>query len=317
MYSIGIDLGGTNIAGGIVDTEGRILYKKSVPTLRSRGALAVIGDIAALCTALYTEFGLQKNAISAVGVGVPGLVERQSGVIFFSNNLGWDNLPIRDMLEKAVGLPVRLENDASVAGIAEFAAGVSRGTNNSLFITLGTGVGGGVIIDGKLFTGAHCAGTELGHFPFNIDGELCSCGLRGCWETYASASALIRMGKEAAERDPQSRIAAIAGSTYQIDAKAVVAAAKEGDPAARDVFDRYCYYVAMGIAGLINIFDPEIVVIGGGVSGAGEFLLNPVREIVKAHTVAISEQARPRIELASLGNDAGIIGAAMLTRMDD
>lgn len=315
MYYIGIDLGGTNIAGGIVDQNGQIVYKKSIPTGSDRGVKAVIADMASLCDMLCLEYGVNKSAVSAVGIGVPGVVDRNTGAIFFSNNLGWDELPIRGMLADAIGLTVYMENDASVAGIAEYAAGVSKGTKNSLFITLGTGVGGGVIIDGKLFSGAHGAGTELGHFPFAIDGEECSCGLRGCWENYASATALIRMGREAVEKHPESKILEIAGSPEKINALTIEKAAKAGDIPAKEVFDRYCYYVAMGIAGLINIFDPEIVAIGGGVSGAGDYLLEPVRKIVREHTVAMSEETRPRIEIAKLGNDAGIIGAAMLPQL--
>ena len=203
---------------------------------------------------------------------------------------------------------------ATVAGLAESVAGVSAGIENSVFLTLGTGVGGGIVLGGKVYSGTNGVGSELGHMITVIDGELCTCGNRGCWERYASATALIRMGREAAEKHPESRIAAsVNGRLDDITAKTVIDAAKAGDEAANEVFERYVYYLCAGLVNIINFIDPEVIVLGGGVSHAGQFLLDAVNRRLPS-MVFYKTMPYARVALATLGNDAGIIGAAMLPK---
>ncbi len=311
MVNIGIDLGGTNIAAGIVDRTGKIVAKASCPTLADRPAQAVAADMSALCLKLMAENGVAMSQIGSVGVGLPGVADCEAGMVPFCTNLGWHDVPLRALLQERINKPVYLENDANVAALAEASAGISRGASDSIFITLGTGVGGGVISGGRLLRGRYGKGAELGHFIYQPGGEPCSCGLNGCWERYASATALIRMAQQAVGKNEAHPIAKLAGGTARISARTVIDAAREGDPTAKDIFAQYCRHVAAGLITLCNIFDPQIVAIGGGVSGAGEFLLAPVREMVQPR-VFCSRLGTPRIEKALLGNDAGIIGAAML-----
>lgn len=312
MLYIGVDLGGTNIAAGLVDEEGKILYKISCPTGVERGAEAVIGDIAKLSQRVIDETGHKTSDIKAIGVGVPGICHPDNGVVEFCTNLFWHSVPLREIMNRTLDVPVFIGNDATVAGLAESVAGVSKGVKNSVFITLGTGVGGGIVIDNKVYAGTHGIGSELGHMIIVADGEPCTCGNYGCWERYTSATAMIRMGREAVKNHPDSAIlAACGGEPEKITAKHVMDAAKAGDPAGKEVFDKYVHYLAVGIISIINVLDPEVIALGGGVSAAGEFLRDAVRADVDK-MVFCKEVPYARIELAVLGNDAGIIGAAML-----
>ena len=312
MLYIGVDLGGTNIAAGLVDEEGKILHKCSRPTGVERGAEAVIGDIAGLCQQVMDETGHTAADIKAIGVGVPGICHPDNGVVEFCTNLFWHKVPLRQIMNRTLDIPVFIGNDATVAGLAESVAGVSRGSANSVFITLGTGVGGGIVVDHKVYSGTHGIGSELGHMVIVADGEPCTCGNHGCWERYTSATAMIRMGKEAAKEHPESAILVnCGGDPDKITAKHVMDAAKAGDAAGMEVFKKYVHYLAVGIVSIINILDPEVIALGGGVSAAGEFLRDAVRAEVDT-MVFCKEVPYARIELAVLGNDAGIIGAAML-----
>ena len=311
MYYIGIDLGGTNIAAGIVDENGKIIKKDSVPTKHERGAEAVCLDMAKLAEKLIADSGIDRAQFKAIGVGIPGLANFETGFVYKCANLYWENVEMSKIMHTVTDLPIYLENDATVAGLAESVAGISKGYDNSIFLTLGTGVGGGIVIGGKIYTGNNHIRSEIGHMTFDVHGEECPCGNRGCWERYASATALINMGKKAVEEDPESLILKKAGSVDNITARDVIDSAREGDKTAYKVYDQYIYYLAMGIVSLIHLFDPEIIAIGGGVSGAGEFLLEPLRKEVYKH-VFCADIGYAKIELATLGNDAGIIGAAML-----
>lgn len=311
MFDIGIDLGGTNIAVGIVDESGKMIYKDSRPTLAQRPAQEVIADMGALCLKVLRDSGISEEQIASIGIGIPGPTDNQNGVIPFCANLGWDNVPIRSLLHDVIDKPIYLENDANVAALAEAQAGICAGAQNCLFITLGTGVGGGVIVGGKLLRGHFGKGGELGHFIYQPDGEICPCGLKGCWERYASATALIRTGKQIVGENDAHPIAVFAGGIDKIQAYHIIECAKNGDADAKAVFDDYCRHVAMGLVSLTNIFDPQIIAVGGGVSGAGEYLLEPVRRIVDELTFC-RFLGTPRIEKALLGNDAGLIGAAAL-----
>ena len=255
-----------------------------------------------------------KDEIDTIGAGVPGVADPRTGPIAFCTNLGWKDVPFREEMRRWIDKPVYFDNDATVAGLAEYHAGVSAGTHSSVFITLGTGVGGAIILNGKVGSGFHGVGSEIGHMIFGVDGEPCTCGNRGCLERYCSATAIIRMAREAVKDCPDSLILQKAGGNPEkINAKIVIDSAREQDPTGVTVFDRYVRYLAQAIASIVAFLDPEVVVLGGGVSKAGAFLLDAVRRAVPEYLL-YKELPFARIELAELGPDAGIIGAAMLGR---
>jgi len=309
MYYVGVDVGGTNLKAGVVDEQGRIVSKVDCPTQVERGHEAVVEDMARLALKAIEKAGVSLDEVKSVGVGIPGILDPRTGRVPFCTNLGWHDVPVIQLMQKIIDKPIYVDNDATVATLAENVAGVSAGAKSSVFLTLGTGVGGGVVIDGKVYSGAHGVGSELGHMITVAGGELCTCGNRGCWERYASATALIRMGAEAAKKHPES----VLNQAKNISAKTVIDAAKAGDKAALEVFDEYTEHLAVGMVNIINFIDPEIIAVGGGVSAAGEFLIKPVREKL-AKKIFYKAMPYARVELATLGNDAGIIGAAMLGR---
>ena len=312
MYYIGLDVGGTTFKAGVVTEDGRIVHKDAMPTGIERPYQEIIADMAALCKKVAADAGIEMSEIKSIGVGVPGLFDNKTGMIPFCTNLGWHDIPFVAEMKKHLDTPVYGDNDATVAGLAESVAGVSAGIKDSVFLTLGTGVGGGIIIDGKPYSGAHGCGSEIGHMMIKMGGELCTCGNYGCFERYASATAIIREARKAIVEYPESSmLAACGGDPEKLNAKIVIDAARAGDETAKTVFDGYVHALAVGIINIINMLDPEVIVLGGGVSAAGEFLLNAVREAVKP-MVFFKTMPYARIELAQLGNDAGIIGAAML-----
>lgn len=314
MLTVGVDLGGTNIAVGVVDEAGRILHKDSAPTGAHREPEAVIADIAATIKKVVADANIDMGRIASVGVGSPGTIKADTGEVVYANNLRWHFVPLGGQLSRLLDKPVFVNNDANVAALGELMVGGAKGRKNAIMLTLGTGVGGGIIIDGKIFSGAYGAGGELGHMCVVVDGEMCTCGNAGCLESYASATALINRGKEDVVQNPDGMIARLAGGDPdKVNAKIVVDSAKAGDPSAVKLFERYVYILSMGMVSLINAFDPEVFVLGGGVAGAGKFLLDAVTEQVEKHVYSKSV-THATIELAVLGNDAGIIGAAMLGR---
>lgn len=314
MLYIGIDLGGTNIAAGIVNEEGKILFKGERKTLVGRPYQQIIQDMGELAVELLKNASISVEEIAAIGVGIPGIGDNRTGNIIFCTNLFWNNIPLREELQKYINLPVYIENDATVAGFAESVAGISKNSRSSVFLTLGTGVGAGIIIDGKPWVGAHGVASEIGHITLEIDGIPCTCGKDGCLERYCSATALIRMGKEACYMHPNCAIArACEGDLEKMSAKIIVDAAKEGDDIAVRLFHRYCRYLALAVNTVTSFLDPEIVVLGGGVSKAGSFLLDTVRAKLP-HYLMYKELPYPELALAELGNDAGIIGSALITK---
>ena len=314
MVYVGIDLGGTSIKAGLVDEQGKILCKATCPTLVERGARPVVDDMAKLSLEVIEKGGYTLDDVKAIGIGLPGIQDPRTGIVPFCTNLYWHEVPVIVWMQETINKPIYIGNDATVAGLAESVAGVSAGIENSVFLTLGTGVGGGIVLGGKVYSGTNGVGSELGHMITVIDGELCTCGNRGCWERYASATALIRMGREAAEKHPESLIASgVNGRLDDITAKTVIDAAKAGDEAANEVFERYVYYLCAGLVNIINFIDPEVIVLGGGVSHAGQFLLDAVNRRLPS-MVFYKTMPYARVALATLGNDAGIIGAAMLGR---
>ena len=312
MLYIGIDVGGTGIQIGIVDEKGTIIEKGAIVTRPEEGYEKMIKDMADCALETLAKSGHDLIEIRSIGVGVPGIADQKTGVIPFCTNLGWHNVPFREEFQKHIDKPVYIDNDATVAALAESVAGVSAGSDSSVMLTLGTGVGGGIIVHGKIWSGSHGVGSEIGHMILELDGEPCTCGNRGCLERYCSATAIIRMAREAVATHPDSMILTMAGGDpAKINAKIVFDAAAESDPAATKVFRRYISYLAQAIASICNFFDPDVVVLGGGVSKSGDALLVPLREEVPKHVI-FKTMPMARIEAARLGPDAGIIGAAML-----
>ena len=309
-YYIGIDLGGTNIAAGVVSSDFKILSKVSVPTARPRPCREICADMVAVALKAVEEAGLSVDDIESVGIGAPGTVNSETGTIEYSNNLDFYNEPVADYIKEHIALPVYVENDANAAAYGEFIAGSARNVHNAVCITLGTGVGGGIIIDDKIYSGFNFAGAEIGHTVIEVDGPECTCGRRGCFEVYSSATGLIRMTSEAMDSHPESKMHEMVGD--HISGRLAFNAMRAGDAAAKEVVDKYIKYLAAGIANVINIFQPEILCIGGGVCNEGDALMIPLREAVKEQVYSKRSERNTEIVRASLGNEAGIIGAAFL-----
>lgn len=313
MYYIGIDLGGTNIAAGITDTEGRILHKDALSTGASRDKDAILEDIVTLCHMLCRDAKIGEAEIARVGIAVPGGVDAATGEILFTPNIpSFSGINICDILSaKLGGKPVLLANDANAAALAEARVGAAKGAASAVMITLGTGIGGGIIVNGRIYTGFNGLAAELGHFVIRKDGVPCSCGQRGCFETYASATALIRMTKEELDRCFVSGEGTLMAESRKLNACVAFDAYRAGDVAAKRVIEQYIGYLASGIASLINIFQPEVFIIGGGVANERQFLLDLLAPHIDAEDFARNAKKRTRIVTAVCGNDAGIIGAAM------
>lgn len=312
MVYIGIDLGGTGIAVGIVNEEGKIIQKGSAPTLAMRPYQEIVKDMATVSLETLKEAGFTIQDVHSVGIGVPGIANPKTGIVVFCTNLSWHDVPLREEFQKYIDKPVFIDNDATVAGYAESVAGISAGCHSSVFLTLGTGVGGGIVINGKPWSGFHNVGSEIGHITLELDGEPCSCGNKGCLERYCSATAIIRMARQALAVHPESLMMELCQNNMEnVNAKLVFDAAREGDETALKIFRRYVKYMAQAINNIIAFLDPEVIVLGGGVSKAGDFLLDAVRAEVPQYLM-FKTMPHPRVEIASLGADAGIIGAAML-----
>lgn len=311
MY-IGIDLGGTNIAAGLVDDSGKIVYKTSIPTMKERESSEIIRDMAMLAKKITADAGYTESDIKGVGIGCPGTVNDAEGTVVYANNLKMNNTPMAAEFKKYFNVPVSLENDANAAAYGEYITN-GNGASSYVFITLGTGVGGGVIIDGKIYRGFNCAGAEIGHTSIIMGGKPCTCGRRGCYEAYASVTALIEQTKEAMEKHPESSMNDWANKKGKVSGRTSFDCAKEGDAAAIEVRDRYIRYVAEGISNMINIFQPEMFVIGGGISREGDVLLKPIIEYVNSNDYN-RHMPKTEIKIAELFGDAGIVGAAMAAK---
>lgn len=309
-YYVGIDLGGTNIAAGVVDEKFRIIARSKLKTNRELSGDEVIRCCAEAARLAVENAGLKMENISAVGLGSPGTVNCETGVIEYANNLNFANTPAAEILRSELGIPAYAENDANAAAYAEFVAGSAVGAKDVVCITLGTGVGGGIIIGGKLYSGFNYGGAELGHTVIDINGPECTCGRHGCFEVYSSATGLIRMTIEAMNEHPESLMHSMMGD--HVSAKLAFAAMRAGDETAKAVVDKYIKYLAAGITNTINVFQPDILCIGGGVCNEGDNLLIPLREQVAGEVYTRRGSKKTKIVIASLGNDAGIIGAAYL-----
>lgn len=313
MYRIGVDLGGTNIATGVIDENYKIIGRGKVKTRAPRPAEAIFDSIKEAVDMAVVNAGISYDEITSVGIGTPGSVNKDTGAIEFSNNLKFHNVPAKAMLEERLKKPIYLENDANAAALGEAVAGSGHGVKNFVAVTLGTGVGSGIIIDGKIYRGSNFCGGEMGHMVINVDGIPCNCGRKGCWEKYASATALVSQAVEAMQGDKASLLwQTCDGDLNKVDGKSIFDAVDLGDETAKAVVDRYLYYVAIGIANVVNALQPETVCVGGGISGQGEKILQPIRDMVKAERYSVYAENQANIVPALLGNDAGIIGAALL-----
>lgn len=313
-YYVGIDLGGTNIVAGVVDEDYNIIAKASTKTNCPRPEKEIADDMARMALQAVKNAGLTIDDIEWIGVGTPGIANSATGVIEYSNNLGFCNTPMVKYIQETISKPVFIENDANAAAYGEYVAGAAKGAKNAVCITLGTGVGGGIIIDGKIYSGSNFAGAEIGHTVIEVDGAQCSCGRKGCFEAYSSATGLIRMSKEAMEAFPDSIMNRMAEEKGKVTARTSFDAMRAGDKAAKDVVDKYIKYLAAGITNTINIFQPDVLCIGGGVCNEGDPLLLPVKALVKEEVYTRNSEKNAEIVIAKLGNDAGIIGAAFLGR---
>ena len=316
-YYVGIDLGGTNIVAGVVDEEYNIIAKASTKTNCPRPEKEIAEDMAKMALAAVKKAELTLSDIEWIGIGTPGIANSKTGIIEYSNNLGFKNTPMVKYIEEAIGrndTPVFIENDANAAAYGEYVAGAAKGAKNAVCITLGTGVGGGIIINGKIYSGSNFAGAEIGHTVIEVDGAQCSCGRKGCFEAYSSATGLIRMSKETMEAFPDSIMNKMAQEKGKVTARTSFDAMRAGDKPAKDVVDKYIKYLAAGITNTINIFQPDVLCIGGGVCNEGDPLLLPMKELVKKEVYTRDSEKNCDIVIAKLGNDAGIIGAAFLGR---
>lgn len=312
-YYVGIDLGGTNIAAGVTDENGTFIAKYSTKTNAGKPFEALVGDIAETAYKTIETAGLTISDISALGLGTPSCINPKTNRLVNANNLNWVNVPLYDEIKKYFDIPVFIQNDAACAALGEMMKGAASEYDSAVMITLGTGIGGGIILDRKLFNGCDSMGAEIGHTKLVYNGLPCTCGKNGCFECYASATALINQAKNAAYSHPRSIMNDMCkGSLNFMDAKIPFDAAKQGDPTAKTVIGRYIDYLAAGISSLVAVFRPQAVIIGGGVSTQGDYLIKPLKKSLYDCTFSAEQIDIPEIVTAKLGNDAGIIGAAML-----
>lgn len=314
QYAIGVDLGGTSIKAGLVDAQNRIVEKVSCETNLPRPEREVEQRIAGLCEKLCVQAGVSlATQVASIGIGTPGSVNAETGIVDFSENFNYRNWHLAEAMETLLRRGVHIENDANAAAYGEYIAGAARGAKCAVAITLGTGIGGGIIIDGKIFSGFNSAGAELGHTVIVKGGRPCMCGRRGCWEQYASARALTEDTRAALREAPDNIMwQYIAGDLARVDAKTAFDAMRAGDALGTRLVQDFIEYVACGVTNVINIFQPEIICIGGGVSKEGEPLRKRICEIVDQEDYARDGMKRTRIVIAQLRNNAGIIGAANL-----
>ena len=316
MYYIGIDVGGTNLVAGLVDADGRIRDKASRPVPRDMTARQFGGYLVELAEQVCDKTGTARDQVEAVGIGLPGAVDNTAGLFVHNPNMPFSdkNVPLREMFQGSWNVPVYLGNDANCAAIGEYWSGAAKGCDPAVVITLGTGIGGGMVSGGRLFTGFANSGMEVGHMPIEPNGRPCGCGQKGCWETYGSASALIRQTREAMQAHPNSALWRLCEQDLdKVSGRTPFQGALEGDGTAQAVLEEYRGWLAQGLICLINVLQPEVICLGGGVSNAEEeLLLLPLRELIRDR--CFDPEHPPKLVRAALGNDAGVVGAAMLCK---
>ena len=313
MYYIGVDLGGTTIKAGLLNSDYEIIKKVVIPTGAERSSEEVLRDMAMLCREIMQEHNLTEEDVHSIGIGSPGIASPIEGIIHYASNLNFNEVNVRNEIQKYINLPVYVENDANCAALAEAICGAAKGEKDVVVMTLGTGVGGGIIINGKVYSGAFCGGGEIGHHVIEMNGRPCGCGRKGCLEQYASATALINDAKAAAKANAGSSLNELVedGNLDNMTAKIVFDAAQSGDEVAAAVLDQYFRYVAHGVANIVYMLQPSTVVLGGGMSAQKENLTGPVTQYV-AEEMCPGLELRNPVKAAILGNDAGIIGAALV-----
>ena len=316
MYRLGIDLGGTNIVAGVVDENYKIVAKASCKTNVPRPESDICDSMAEVAVKACEKAGITMDEVESIGIGVPGAVNPKTGVIEYSANLHFHNWEVSKMMNERLGKNVLIENDANAAALGEYLAGSAKGAKNAIAITLGTGVGGGIIINGKIYSGSNFAGAELGHMVIVKDGKQCGCGRKGCWEAYSSATGLINLTKEkilSEKLDYSFMLNKICGGDInKVNGKTAFDAMEAGDNDAKEVLDEYFGYLATGLVNIINIFQPDVLCIGGGISNQGENPLRPPRELSEEELYTKPNDKQTQLCVCTLGNDAGIIGAAFL-----
>ncbi len=313
MYNIGIDLGGTNIKVGLVDENCNIVAKTSAKTCLPRPADEICASIVESVWKVLGEAKVTIGEVNSIGIGTPGVANRDSGVVLYSCNLDFKNTDLRSLIKKRLDKPIFVENDANAAAFGEVLAGAGKGCKNVVVVTLGTGVGGGIIIDGKIYTGFNYCGAELGHTVIEFNGRPCSCGRKGCFEAYSSATALINMTKETMEAHKESKMWEIAGGSLDnVDGKTAFDGMRADDPAAKELIEKYINYLGCGLTNIVNTFQPEMLLIGGGICREGENLTKPLYEYINRESYCVDADKVTKLDICKLGNDAGIIGAAFL-----
>ncbi|MEM1486347.1 ROK family protein [Oscillospiraceae bacterium PP1C4] len=303
-YRIGIDIGGTNLVVGLVDENFAIVDEISAPTPASRNPNDVVEALIKLLEKMPCK------DVSTIGIGSPGVVDKPTGTMICDNTIDWNNFALGKIIAQAVGIPTFVDNDANCAALGEYAADKTKGYSSMVFITIGTGVGSGVIINDKLLTGAHYCAPEFGHTTYIAKGEPCNCGRTGCYECYASFTALIRDANRLADKSPECQLAKLR-SIAPLSGKQIFDCAHSGDETALELVAQFIDYIADGVVNLNNIFDPEVIVIGGGIAKQGDFVIKQVQAKLEKERFC-KLQPMPLVKMAILGNDAGVIGAAML-----
>ncbi|MDQ0175187.1 ROK family glucokinase [Bacillus chungangensis] len=315
-WLIGIDLGGTTTKLAFLTEEGFILRKWEIPTDITNNGERIVPNITYSLQEKLAEMNQTKKNVLGIGIGAPGAIDHENGIVFEAVNLGWkEGYALKENLAKAVGLPVILDNDANCAALGEMWTGAGKGAKDLICVTLGTGVGGGIITNGQVVHGIKGAGGEIGHMTIDpFEGYQCNCGKRGCLETVASATGIVRIAKDQLSSfNKASVLKTIMINEREISAKDVFDAMRAGDELAREIVNRFAFYLGLAIANLGNVLNPEAIIIGGGVSKAGDTLLNPVKKYFSAFTFSTVRESS-HVSIASLGNDAGVVGAAWLVQ---
>jgi len=311
MIAIGIDIGGTSIKGAAVYDDGRMLDVFALPVVKGEPGEETVRKLIDVVENYINEKGIGKEIVG-IGMGIPGLLDIEKGIVTYSPNLKWDNLPIADLFKARLPYPVRIANDANVAAFGEAKFGAGKGVPYVIMLTLGTGVGGGIVLDGKLYEGNEGKGAEMGHIVIELDGRQCGCGRKGCLEAYASATAIINDTKKAMEEHPESLMHKVAEELGKIDGRVAFKAARQGDQVALQVVDQYIYFLCEGIMNYCNIFRPNVVILSGGIANEGDYLFDKINDFLKLHQYGFPKSPVVKVVPAKLGYDSGKIGAASL-----
>ena len=313
MYRIGVDLGGTKVAAALIDENNRILNKISAPTEAEKGNDRVAENIAALVWEICRQADIKPSEAERMGIAAPGAIDSDTGYIERAHNLMMEHYPLVEKVRELTGVSdIRIENDANAAALGEAVAGAAKGTSCSVMVTLGTGVGGGFVIGGKVFSGFNHIGGEFGHMVIEYNGRQCNCGRRGCWESYSSATALVKRTREVMEENPDSELHNVVKELGKVNGRASFIAARRGDKAALALVDEYVSYLCCGIANMINMLQPEVLCLGGGISNEGDGLMIPLQKKIDEAIFVRGINRTTQVRIAELANDAGLIGAVNL-----